>query len=131
MSAGVFIKSKYLASYDGTSVHPIRVQPETEALSINSVANTPPSGAISNPIPAVISRGRRSRGLIPRTVSIQAPATGQPTGYKPLGITTLPCLNEEIYAAAVAATEATTVTYLGVNTWKVVGTPRPELPAGI
>lgn len=130
MSAGVFRKSKYLASYDGTSIHPIRVQPETESLQIGGVTNAPPEGNINNPIPAVISRGRRARGLVPRAVSLQAPAE-PPTGYKPLGITRVPCLNEAIFEAALIATETTAVNYLGVAGWKVVGIPSNELPRSL
>ncbi len=120
MSAGVFTKTKYAASYgDGTAIHPIRVQPETVSCTIGGVANTAPTGAINNPISALVSRGRRSKGLIVRTVTLVAPATDQPANYKPLGLTTIPCLTTAFFNAAQAATSATTVSYNGVNGYKV------------
>lgn len=112
MSAGVFTNTKYQASYgDGTNVHPIRVQPETITASIGGTANTAPTAAQSNPIQCRVSGSKRSIGLIARSVALQAPATGQPTGYKPLGITRIPALTETFYNAA---TKGATCTYLGV-----------------
>lgn len=120
MSAGVFTKTKYAATYNGgTEVHPIRVQPETITCTVGGTANTAPTAAITNPISAQISRGRRAKGLIPRSVTLRAPATGQPTNYKPLGLTTIPCLTETFYGACVDATDSTTVSYLGVTGWTV------------
>lgn len=113
MSAGVFINATYRASYGaGTAIHPIRIQPETEAATIGSVDNARPVGAQTNPIQARVSGSKRSIGLIARSITIQAPATGQPTGYKPLGITRIPALTQAFYDAA---TKGETVTYLGVS----------------
>lgn len=120
MSSGAFSKSKYAASYgDGTNIHPIRVQPETITCSVNSVANTAPTGAVTSPISALVSRGRRARGLIVRTVTLRADATTPPTGYKPGGLTTIPCLTTAFFNACAAATDTTTVSYLGSTNWKV------------
>lgn len=120
MSAGEFSKTKYAASYgDGTAIHPIRVQPETVTCTVGGVANTAPAGAVNNPISALVSRGRRSKGLIVRTVTLVAPATSPPTGYKPGGLTTIPCLTETFYEACAVATDATTVSYNGSTTYKV------------
>lgn len=120
MSAGAFLKSKYAASYDaGTQIHPIRVQPETTTCTVGGVQNDEPVGAITNPISALVSRGRRSRGLIVRTVTLAAAVDGQPTGYKAGGLTTIPCLTEAFYNACVAATTTTVVSYNGVATYKV------------
>jgi hypothetical protein len=122
MSAGRFTGSRYQASYGaGTAVHPIRVQPETIALTIDSVANDPPSGAISNPISAVVSRGRNTRGLRPRLVTLRAPDTNPPATYLAGGITTVPLLTPAIATAAANADDETTVSYLGLSTWTVVG----------
>ena len=122
MSAGEFTKSRYAASYGaGTAIHPIRVQPETISLTINSVPNDPPAGAITNPISALVSRGKRAKGLIARTVTLRAPFTGQPTDYVPGGLTTIPCLNVDIYNAAVAADDDTDVSYLGNTGYRVAG----------
>jgi len=102
MSAGAFVNTLYRASYgDGTQVHPIRVQPETLLATIGGVANSAPTTAQTNPIQARVSGSRRSIGLIARAVSLQAPATGQPAGYKPLGITRIPALTQAFYDAAV------------------------------
>lgn len=120
MSAGGFVKAKYAASYDADSnIHPIRVQPETITCEINGVANDEPAGDITNPISALVSRGRRARGLIARTVTLVSAVTGQPTGYKAGGFTTIPCLTEAFYEQAALATNLTTVSYNGVSTYKV------------
>lgn len=116
MSAGAFEISRYEASY-AANIHPIRIQPETAAASIGGVDNDPPAGAANNPISVVTSRGRRSRGLIPRTVTLRAPATSQPAGYLASGLTTIPALTEAFFNAATAGAS---VTYLGA-TFTVVG----------
>lgn len=113
MSSGSFVRSRYGADYgDGTAIHPIRVQPETISLTINSEDNDPPAGAINNPISAIVSRGKRSSGLIPRIITLQFPATGQPTGYKALGFVRVPALNATIWQSA---QRGDTATYLGVS----------------
>lgn len=120
MSAGAFTRTKYQASYgDGTAVHPIRVQDTTLTCSVGGVDNDPPAGAISNPISAVVSRGRRSKGLVVRTVTLEAPTTSPPTGYKPGGLTTIPCLTQAFFDACEAADDSTTVSYNGSTTYKV------------
>ena len=122
MSAGRFTGSRYQATYGaGTAIHPIRVQPETITLSIDSIANDPPAGAITNPISAVVSRGRNARGLRPRTVTLRAPDTSPPDGYLAGGVTTIPLLQQAIFTAAANADDETPVSYLGVTTWTVVG----------
>jgi len=120
MSAGGFVKSKYAASYDGGgNIHPIRVQPETIACEINGVANEPPDGNINNPISALVSRGRRARGLIARTVTLRSPVSDQVSGYLAGGLTTIPCLNESFFTQASLATNLTVVGYNGIATYKV------------
>jgi len=113
MSAGAYTRTKYAASYgSSTNVHPIRVQPETLAATIDGTANDPPSADISNPISASISRNRNSLGLRARIVILEAPATGQPTGYKPGGLTKIPALTQAFFNAAV---KGATCTYLGAS----------------
>lgn len=120
MSAGGFVKSKYAASYDvGSNIHPIRVQPETITCTIGGVANSEPAGAINNPISAVVSRGRRARGLVCRTVTLVSPTSDQVQGYKAGGLTTIPCLTEAFFEAASIATNTTVVSYNGIATYKV------------
>lgn len=120
MSNGQFTRSRYIADYGaGTAIHPIRVQPETIELVVATNPNDPPTGAITNPISAVVSRGKRARGLRPRLIALQTPVTSPPTGMLPGGITLVPALNKAIYAAAEAADDDTEVTYLGNSNFKV------------
>lgn len=124
MSAGAFTRTKYqtnldLADTGVTAICLIRVQPETLTCSVNSVANDAPSGAVTLPLTAVVSRGRRAKGIIPRTVTLEAGTTGQPTGYKPGGLTTIPCLTRAFFDECSEATDETVVSYLGSTTWKV------------
>lgn len=120
MSNGQFTKTRYLADYGaGTAVHPIRVQPETIQLVVGTNGNDAPVGAISNPISAVVSRGKRARGLRPRLIALRTPLTSPPTGMLPGGITLVPALNKTIYTAAESADDDTEVTYLGNSDFKV------------
>lgn len=116
MSAGAFVIARYEASY-AANIHPIRVQPETLAAAIGGVDNDSPAGVVNNPISVTSSKGRRSRGLVPRTVTLRAPTDTPPDGYLPNGLTTIPALTEAFFTAAVAGAE---VTYLG-TTYTVVG----------
>lgn len=123
MSAGAFLIRRYAASYGaGDQVHPIRVQPETIAATIDGTANAQASGALTNPISAVVSRGKRGKGLIARAVTLRAPESNAPDGYKPGGTTIIPALSTAFYNKAVAGASCT---YLGA-TFTVVGT-RPEV----
>jgi hypothetical protein len=124
MSAGTFARALYEAQYGGATIylHPIRVQPETLAAAIGSETNAAPTTGTQVPISAITSRNRRQRGLIPRTIRLQAPATGQPAGYKPLGVTSIPALTTDFYDAAIAGASCS---YLGVA-WTVIG-KSPEI----
>lgn len=123
MSAGSFVKSKYATKIvnpaGGTHIVPIRIQPETAACTINGVGNGAPAGALSLPISAVVSRGRRARGIIPRTVTLENTNTTGTGGYKNGGYITLPALTQDFYDAAAAATSTTPITYLDRGTWRV------------
>lgn len=111
MSAGAFTRSKYSADYGaGTAIHPIRVQPETLLAAIGSVINVAPEGDINNPISAITSKGKRARGLRPRTVTLQFPLVSPPTGYKAGGFTVIPALTSEFYDVAITGAECI---YLG------------------
>lgn len=125
MSAGSFNNSRYQASY-AVETHPIRVQPETEELflvSSPSTANSPVTTAITNPISATISRGRRGRGLIPRAVTIRLRSTATPpSGYDANTVVRLPILTESFYNQLPVGTF---VNYLDAE-WTVVGRS-PEL----
>lgn len=110
MSSGVFINAKYAASYGaGDQVHPIRVQPETLAATVGSVANATASGALTSPISATVSRSKRSKGLIPRHVSLRF-GSSPPSGYLANGVVRIPCLTTTFFNACIAGA---TGTYLG------------------
>lgn len=122
MSAGAFTTVSYVAEYDPAEIHKIRVQPETLALSINSVANTASTGLPTSPISAMVSKSKRALGLHASTVTLKATGTTPPVaGYLVGSVVTIPLLNAAIRSAAKAAVAATTVSYLGVTTWKVAG----------
>jgi hypothetical protein len=124
MSAGIFEIARYEADYgDGTAIHPIKIQPETESLVVGTATNDRPAGSITNPISAVISRGKRQSGLRPRTITIKTPNTSPPTGYKPGSLITLPALNKDVWEAAV---RGETCSYLGLTTFVVAGRSREE-----
>jgi hypothetical protein len=119
MSAGEFLKARYQASYQQNRIHPIRIQPETAQLTVGGVVNALPADAINTPISALVGRGRRSRGLIVRTVTIKAPTDTPPAGYQPGGLTTIPCLTEEFFNACDAADSTTEVIYLDTPGYRV------------
>lgn len=124
MSAGVFKNVGYAADYGaGTAIHPIRVQPETEQLTLDGTANTGEDSAdISNPISAQTSKSRKGLGLHPRTVSVKFTAAA-PTGYAENQIYRIPLLNKDIKAKA---TKGQTGSYLGVAV-EVVSNYAPEI----
>lgn len=120
MSAGRFTRSRYSASY-ASAVHPIRVQPETLALAstdITPITNSATTSPISNPISALVTLGKRARGLRPRSISIQLLASATPpTGYVAGSVARVPILQENLYDALNVGED---VTYLGVE-WQVIG----------
>lgn len=120
MSNGQFTRTRYSADYgDGSAIHPIRVQPETIDLVVGTNGNDPPVAAVTNPISAVVSRGKRARGLRPRLIALRTPTASPPTGMLPGGITLVPALNKTIYTAAESADDDTEVTYLNNSNFKV------------
>jgi len=119
MSAGEFDQALYQASYgDGTSVHPIKVQPETRTAVAGTVQNDL-SALVdqTSPISAVVSRGRTSRGLNARLVYLQLTGT-PPTGYQDVSRTRIPALTPAFFAACLAV--GAEITYLS-TTWKCIG----------
>lgn len=120
MSAGAYALSKYQASYVTTQIHPIRVQPESVAAATTDatpVLNSAPTGAVNNPISAVVSRGKKSRGLIPRSVRLRLSGAAPAGGYAVASVTIIPALTDAFYNAC---TVGKGVTYL-TTTWVVVG----------
>jgi len=123
MSAGQFQIVGYQASYDTAEIHPIRVQPETLELTVTiggtDVVNTPADlSTATSPISAVVSRGKRSRGLNARTITVEFPIpTTPPTGYLNNSPIRLAMLNPALSATPVGAVG----TYLATPC-RVVGT---------
>ena len=112
MSAGRFEIKAYAADYSATANHPILVQPETLELQFGANSNGDAIGAINNPISAVISRGKRAKGLRPRTVTIKFDEGEAPDGYEEGCTITLPWLQRTGFGTI---TRGTTGTYLGAN----------------
>lgn len=98
MSAGATVLSKYQDTKLSTNIRPIRIQPETLALEINSVANAAPTGAQNAYPSAQVSSGKRSIGVNARTVTIKFSGT-PPTGYKADSPITLPWLTATTFGA--------------------------------
>lgn len=80
MSVGAFEVGRYQSNVTG-SIHPIRAQVETKALTVNGVANDYPAQATDTPVSAQTSQSRRALGVNARSVTIKFP-TAAPTGYK-------------------------------------------------
>jgi hypothetical protein len=107
MSSGSFILSKY-ESEIATNIRNIKVQPETLDLTIATVQNDPPAGAVVAGLgSAQVSQGRRSLGCNARTVTIKFDTA--PDGYLQGGLIRLPLLTKAI---AAVATKGATGTYL-------------------
>lgn len=124
MSAGPFVLTAYEADYGtGANIHPIRVQPETEALTINGQGNDgPATTAITNPISATVSKSRRGLGLHPRMVTIRFTGT-LPPEYAAGRTYRVPLLNRDI---PVEARRGATGTYLN-QAIVVVNNYAPEI----
>ena len=116
MSAGAFITAKYASSRG--FIYPIRIQPETEALTLGGQANEPPAGALTAGALSVrVQGGKRSIGLVARKIRVKF--TGAvPTGYTTGGTHAIPVLDPETYESYKDRT--LTGTYLGQPV-KVVG----------
>jgi hypothetical protein len=119
MSAGAFTISKYATNKD--IITPIRVQPETLAAEVAGTVNNPPAGAVADKIYTKVSGSLSLSRIRARRIRIRFPATGQPTGYKPLGITTIPALTKSFYNACATAGAGAAISYLGVATCTIVG----------
>jgi hypothetical protein len=112
MSAGQFEDGKYLSG--NSFIYPVRVQPETKDLTLNSVANAYPTGELTADIGTLtLTGGRRRLGVVPRTVTVEMTAapTGAVADYAGVGSTfTVPVFNPTVWAGY---TKGQTGTYLG------------------
>ena len=94
MSNGPFQDSKYAA--DDDTVYGIKVQPETLSLTINSVQNDPPAGAVTGDVLARVTGSRRGYGVFARVGRFRITASGT-SGLAVGRVITLPLLNGDIY----------------------------------
>lgn len=108
MSAGRF---NTLAIYetDNLETAGITVQPETLLLTLGGATNESPPPPASLPSSAVVSRGRRAKGINARLVRI-AWTGAAPIGYDDRGIIALPWLAKATFDAL---PNRATGTYLG------------------
>jgi len=108
MSAGAFEIGRYINN-DGV-VFGCRPQPETKALVIATIPNAYPIGAVTAPVQARLSGGKRRIGMTARTVTLNF--TGAvPAGYSVGRSVRVPCFGQAIYNAA---TFGAVGTYLAV-----------------
>jgi len=110
MSAGAFENGRY--QLDNGDVARCRAQPESKALAYSSATNAYTTDAVTRPGRVRLRQSKRSFGVIARSITVRLPATGQPTGYKPGSLLTIPIFTTAFYDALALAEE---VTYLGVN----------------
>lgn len=115
MSSGSFEDSFYESNELG-SVHPIRVQPETIALTLGGQANVAPVGTAAIGPSAQVSRGKRSIGINARMVTVRLTATKD--GYLAGSTISVPWLDPATFAAITP--KVTLGTYLAVAC-KVIG----------
>jgi len=114
MSSGNFVRSKYESN--SGEIYPIRVQPETLALTIAATANAAPAGAVTAEVSARANGSRRTLGMNARTVTVAFTAT-PPDGYATNTTLTVPVMQPALWDNA---TRGATGTYLGVAV-EVVG----------
>ena len=117
MSAGAFVTTRY--ELDGGSINPIRVQPETLALTDGTVANDPPGGAVTQSLFVKARKGTREYGIGARGITISWDS-GAPAGYKDDNLF-IPVMTPVAYAAYAVGDS---VTYLA--TAATVVSRKPE-----
>lgn len=112
MSLGVFELSKYKSNKGRT--FPCRVQPETKALVLNAVTNSPPTETPESGLPTIkLSQGRRSFGVTPNrvVVTLTASGSGALSGYVSGNSYTLPWLDSDTFSSVA---KGQTGTYQGI-----------------
>lgn len=115
MSSGSFVNSFYTS--DSSLIHPIKVQPETLAATIDATPNAGAAGPATSDISVSVSSSRRSIGLHPRTISVRLDSA--PAGYSGVNFT-VPVPNPAVWTAA---GKGSAVNYLGI-----VGTVTAKAP---
>ena len=98
MSAGAFVPEIYTS--DGGFPYPVRVQPETLSLTLNTTVNLGGLGPVAPNTPSArISGSNRELGVICRRVRFKFSTATIPPGYKPDSILTLPVFTLATYNA--------------------------------
>jgi hypothetical protein len=110
MSAGEFQRAVYETN-EGNFAN-LRVQPETLAAVVDSVANAEAVGTVNQEASAQVSKGKRNIGINARTVTLKFTAT-PPDGYSGDPVT-IPALTPAFYTACNPNSNTATGTYLGV-----------------
>jgi hypothetical protein len=114
MSSGPFVRSKYAINPANTPnltedvICPIRVQPETLSLTLNSVTNDAPTGDVNLEVSVRARKNRQQYGMGARNVVI-AWTTAPPTGYADENLT-VPVLQRTVFDQYSVGQEGT---YLG------------------
>lgn len=113
MSAGNFESGKY-ENISGNVIYPVRVQPETKELELNSVTNDYPAAAVTAGVSRIRLRGgRRAFGPAIRTVTVKltADGTGAQAEYKENTLHVVPIFAQATYTSYGIGQ---TGTYLGI-----------------
>lgn len=69
MSSGAFITTRYQLD-DTTTIVPVRLQPETVAMTDGTVANDPPAGSVTLSTHAKARKGNREYGIGCRGITV-------------------------------------------------------------
>jgi hypothetical protein len=121
MSAGPFETARYKAD-DGTTIAPIRVQPETKSLTINSQANSSIPEAATTKYYCRSSGGCREIGMRARRVNFKFITA--PTPYKQDAILSLPWFDPDTFTAITGDSTGTYIVNGTAEDIKVVSTDR-------
>lgn len=121
MSAGVFVDSRYKS--DNDLVFPIRIQPETAQLVLDTATNAATGDDVGAGLPTLVTRkSRKGFGVHPRFVTIEltADGAGAKADYKEGTQHRVPILQKAMYESLVKGDVGT---YLGIACKLVSKTP--------
>jgi len=106
MSSGAFEAGRY-STNDG-DVYACRAQPESKGLTLGGVANSYPTGAVTQKTSANLTGSSRQNGVTARRIRVRLTATL--AGYLPNAVLTVPIFNTTLYNGVVPNAVGT---YLG------------------
>lgn len=114
MSAGSPIISRY--GTGAGEVYPIRIQPETLSLTVGTVVNDPPAGAVDQSITAYASFRRSRFGVNARQIRFRfSDDANFPPGYRFGSPISYPALDTPIFNAATVRGATGSVTLEGIT----------------